>query len=336
MFREMTDYMLRVTSLLLFQCDADGLAYETGRAVERWVTLNSAVSVGAFVPEARTGASYDELLAAASSLEEKVRALIEQRRAGGAAGDDVLSRLISAHDDSGVGMTDAELIGQTTVLFVAAHLTTANTLTWTLFLLAQHPHVASALVEELDAALGGEVPSLRQLEGLPLLDAVIKESMRILPASAYSHRVNVRPVRLGDLPLPAGTPIVFSPVITHHMPELFPEPEAFRPERWRTISPSPYAYFPFAAGPRMCIGAGLATMILRHTLTVILQHFRFSVEPGATIDARIDWTMLNPATGMPMRLLPPEAEFARAPVNGSVLDLVELGTAPEATRSRAA
>src|SRR5262249_27716060 len=164
-----------------------------------WVALNSAVSVGAFVPEARTGASYDELLSAAASLEEKVRALIEQRRAAGAAGDDVLSRLISAHDDSGVGMTDAELIGQTTVLFVAAPLTTANTLTWPLFLLAQHPPVASALVEELDAALGGAVPSLRQLEGLPLLDAVIKESMRILPASAYSHRVNVRPVRLGDL-----------------------------------------------------------------------------------------------------------------------------------------
>ena len=233
-------------------------------------------------------------------------------------------------------MTDAESIGQTTVLFGAAHLTTANTLTWTLFLLAQHPRVASALVEELDAALGGALPSLRQLDELPLLDAGIKESMRILPASAYSHRVNVRAVQLGDLRLPPGTPIIFSQVITHHIPELFPEPEAFRPERWQTISPSPYAYFPFAAGPRMCIGAGLATMILKLTLAVILQHFRFSLVPGATIDARIDWTMLNPASGMPMRLLPLEAGFASAPVNGSVHDLVELGAAPGAARFRAA
>jgi cytochrome P450 len=336
MFREMTRYMLRVTSVLLFGCDVDGLAYEIGWDIERWGRLNHAVGIGALVADPQVGASYDDLLAAAASLEQKVRALIEHRRAAGAAGDDVLSRLISAHDDFGVGMTDAELIGQTTVLFGAAHLTTANTLTWTLFLLAQHPRVASALVEELDAALGGAVPSLRQLEGLPLLDAVIKESMRILPASAYSHRVNVRPVRFGALRLPPGTPIIFSQVITHHVPELFPEPEAFRPERWRTISPSPYAYFPFAAGPRMCIGAGLATMILKLTLTVILQHFRFALVPGATIDARVDWTMLNPASGMPMRLLPPEAGFTYAPVNGSVHDLVELRTAREAGRARAA
>jgi cytochrome P450 len=336
MFREMTRYMLRVTSVLLFGCDVDGLAYEIGRDLERWVALNHAVGIGAFAPDPQVGSSYDDLLAAAASLEQKVRALIEHRRGTVAAGDDVLSRLILAHDDSGVGMTDAELIGQTTVLFGAAHLTTANTLTWTLFLLAQHPRVASALVEELDAALGGAAPSLRHLEGLPLLDAVIKESMRILPASAYSHRVNVRPVQIGDLRLPPGTPIIFSQVITHHLPELFPEPEAFRPERWRTISPSPYSYFPFAAGPRMCIGAGLATMILKFTLTVILQHFRFSLVPGATIDARVDWTMLNPASGMPMRLLPREAEFTYTPVNGSVHDLVELGPPLGASRSRAA
>jgi cytochrome P450 len=335
-FREMTRYMLRVTSVLLFGCDTDELAYEIGRHIERWVALNHAVGIGAFVPDAEAGASYDDLLATAASLEQKVLALIEHRRGAGATGNDVLSRLISAHDDSGAGMTDAELIGQTAVLFSAAHLTTANTLTWTLFLLAQHPRVASALVEELDAALGRAIPSLRQLEELPLLDAVIKESMRILPASAYSHRVNVRPVQFGDLRLAPGTPIIFSPVITHHLPELFPEPKAFCPERWRNFSPSPYAYFPFAAGPRMCIGAGLATMILKFTLTVILQHFRFTMVPGATIDARVDWTMLNPASGMPMRLLPLETGFAYAPVNGSVHDLVELGAAPEAELSRAA
>jgi cytochrome P450 len=336
MFREMTRYMLRVTSVLLFGCDVDELAYEIGRDIERWIALNHAVGIGAFVPDAEAGASYGDLLAAAASLEQKIRALIEHRRSVGAAGDDVLSRLISAHDDSGMAMTDAELVGQTTVLFGAAHLTTANTMTWTLFLLAQHPRVASDLVAELDAALGGSVPSVRQLEELPLLDRVIKESMRILPASAYSHRVNVRPVRFGDLRLPPGTPIIFSQVITHHVPDLFPEPEVFCPERWRSFSPSPYAYFPFAAGPRMCIGAGLATLILKLSLTVILQHFRFTLVPGATIDARVNWTMLNPASGMPMKLLPPEAEFAYTPVNGSVHDLVDLGAAREVARSRAA
>jgi cytochrome P450 len=336
MFREMTRYMLRVTSVLLFGCDVDGLAYEIGRDIERWVALNHAVGIGAFVPDAQASASYDDLLAAAASLEQKVRTLIEHRRRAGAGGDDVLSRLISAHDDTGVGMTDAELIGQTTVLFGAAHLTTANTLTWTLFLLAQHPDIASALVAELDAALGGTLPSLQQLEELPLLDIVLKESMRILPASAYSLRVNVRPVQFGALKLPPATPIIFSQVITHHAAELFPEPEDFRPDRWQTMSPSPYAYFPFAAGPRMCIGAGLATVILKLTLTAILQHFRFSVVPGATINARVDWTMLNPSSGMPMQLLPPDAEFTRVPVHGSVRDLVNLGTGQKVSHSRAA
>jgi cytochrome P450 len=335
MFREMTRYMLRVTGALLFGCD-ERLAYEIGRDIERWIALNHAVGIGALVPDPTASASYDDLLSTAAALEQKVRALIEQRRDAGPAGDNVLSRLISAHDDTGVGMTDAELIGQTTVLFSAAHLTTANTLTWTLFLLAQHPRVASALVAELEAAFGGALPSLHQLEQVPLLDAVIKESMRVLPASAYSHRVNVLPVQFGDLHLATGTPIIFSQVITHHMAKLFPEPEAFRPERWRTIAPSPYAYFPFAAGPRMCLGASLATMILKLTLTVILQHFRFSLVPDTTIDARVDWTMLNPASGMPMRLLPAEAEFTYVPVNGRVHDLVELGTTREGFRLRAA
>ena len=122
-------------------------------------------------------------------------------------------------------------------------------------MLAQHPDIAAELAEELAGMRGGDSPTLEQLEQLPLLDRVIKESMRLLPASAYSHRVNAEPVDIGPLHVAKGTPVIFSQIITHHLPELFPEPAQFRPERWRNLMPSPYAYLPFAAGPRMCLGA---------------------------------------------------------------------------------
>ena len=321
-FRDMTRHMLRVTSSVLFGFDMPDLAYEIGQLTERWVAMNHDAGMGAFVSDQGITSSYGRLLALAEALEEKTLAMIEYRRASASLGDDVLSRLIRAHDETGAALTDAELIGQTTILFGAAHLTTANTLTWTLFLLAQHPQVATELVEELSRVLAGEPPTLEQLDQLPLLDRVIKESMRVLPASAYSHRVSAELVQLGPFQLSKGTPVIFSQIITHHMPDLFPEPNRFRPERWQTITPSPYAYFPFAAGPRMCVGAGLALMTLKITLLAILQRHHLTVLPGAAINGKVTSTMLNPISGMPMRVLPPSAPFTFAPIKGNIHELV--------------
>jgi cytochrome P450 len=323
-FRDMTRHMLRVTSSIVFGSDLHELAYDLGGLIERWVAMNHEVGIGAFVPAQGMTDAYGRLLELAGALEEKVRALIEYRRSRGARGNDVLSQLLRAHDDEG-GMTHAELVGHTAVIFGAAHLTTANTLTWTLFLLAQHPAVATALAGELAAVLRGGAPTIEQLDKLPLLDRVLKESMRILPASAYSHRVTSEPVQLGPFRLPRGQTVIFSQVISHHLPDQFPEPRQFRPERWRTLVPSPYAYFPFAAGPRMCVGAGLAMMTLKITLATILQRYHLSVEPCSTVNANVTFTMLNPTAGMPMRLLPPTAPFTRVPVEGNIHELVALG-----------
>ncbi len=322
-FQDMTRYMLRVTSSLLFGFDMPPLAYEVGGLIERWVATNHEVGIGAFVSDKGVTSAYGNLLTLADALEEKTLAMIDCRRSS-ALGHDVLSGLLQAHDDAGVGLTDAELIGQTTLLFGAAHLTTANTLTWTLFLLAQHPQVAAELVQELSAVLGGEAPTLEQLDRMPVLDRIIKESMRLLPASAYSHRVTSEPVTLGPLRLGTGTPVIFSQVITHHMPHLFPEPTHFRPDRWRSLAPSPYAYFPFAAGPRMCVGVGLAMRTLKITLAVLLQRHGVAVMPGASINAKVTSTMLNPTSGMPMRVLPPETPYTCVPVEGNIHDLVTL------------
>jgi cytochrome P450 len=331
-FPDMTRYMLRVTSNLLFGLDMPALAYEIGNLIERWVRMNHEVGMGAFVSDRDISSSYSGLLALAEQLEDSILAMIAHRRSA-ALGMDVLAQLIRAHDATGTAMTDAELIGQTTVLFGAAHLTTANTLTWTLFLLAQHPRVASELAQELSDVLGGAAPTLEQLERLPLLDCVLKESMRLLPASAYSQRLNAEPTDLGPFRLAKGTCVIFSQIITHHMPDVFPAPQHFRPERWRTITPSPYAYFPFAAGPRKCVGAGLALMTLKITLATILQRFHLSVEPGAAVNGDVTFTMLNPTSGMPMHILPATAPFAAVAVQGNIHDLVDLEPATRAAAS---
>jgi cytochrome P450 len=323
-FADMTQFMLRVTSSILFGFDRTDLAYSIGQKTERWVHLNHEMGIGSLLAAARDPAGYDQLLAQARELEDDIRRMIEYRRTSSEPGNDVLSLLIRAHDDEGVGLTDEELIGQAAVLFAAAHLTTANTLTWTLFLLAQHPQVAQALYDELTGELDGAPPTLEQIERLPLLDRVVKESMRTLPASSYSQRIAAEPVSLGPLELSPGTLVVFSQFITHHLPELFPEPYRFRPERWESIDPSPYAYLPFATGPKMCIGASLAMMTIRLTISTVWQRARLSVVPGANINGKVTSTMLGPTTGMPMLVLSPHAPYENQWVRGNIHELVEL------------
>lgn len=334
-FRDMTRYMLRVASSVTFGFDMQERAYEIGHLIERWVAMNHEVGMGAFVSDAAITVSYEGLLTLATELAEKIRAMIEYRRSTAALGNDVLSQFLRPQEDTGAPLTDAELIGQTTVVFGAAHLTTASTLTWTVFLLAQHPEIATALVQELDDVLGGRTPTLQELDQLPLLDHVIKESMRILPASAYSHRVNAEPVDIGPLHVKKGTPVIFSQIISHHMPDTFPEPDRFLPDRWRTLSPSPYAYLPFAAGPRMCVGASLAIMTLKLTLSAILQRYHLGVVPGASINGKVTFTMFCPTSGMPMLVLPRTAPFRGTAVGGNIHNLVRLPNAPDAERSTA-
>jgi cytochrome P450 len=323
-FQDMKQYMLRVTSSILFGYDQPELAYEIGGRTERWVALNHELGIGAFLSEASVSGCYDQLLAAGEALEESIRAMIDLRRSSRMLGDDVLSLLIRAHEETGAGLTDAELIGQSAILFAAAHLTSTNTLTWTLFLLAQHPQVADQLAAECARVLGGTAPTLAQLDSLRVLDHVLKESMRVLPASAYSQRVTSVPVDLGPFALAPGSVVIFSQFMTHHVPEIFIEPERFLPERWETLTPSPYAFLPFAAGPRLCIGAPLALTIFKITLPVIMQHYHWRVVPGASVNGRVISTMLTPVSGMPMRIEPPGTPFQRHPVAGNIHDLVSF------------
>jgi cytochrome P450 len=329
---EMRQYMLRVTSTVLFGMDDPVAACRLGDMIARWVSLNHEVGVGALVPNEGFNNGYEQLLSFADELEAEVMGMIRRRRASSEQGSDVLSILIRSNDEEG-GLSDEELVGQAAVLFGAAHMTTAHSLTWTLLLLAQHPSIMRQLWTDLNSSESGVTPqadgSLPKGDDLSLLDRVIKESMRLLPASAYSQRVNSVAVQLGPLELTRGTGIVFTPIITHHLPDLYPQPEKFIPDRWKTLRPSPYAYHPFGAGPRLCIGAPLATAVIRIALQRILTSFRLSAVPGSNVSAHIESTMLFPTHGVPMQIHAPDGQFTSCPIVGNIHDLVDFDELPD-------
>ncbi|MDQ3930389.1 MAG: cytochrome P450, partial [Chloroflexota bacterium] len=256
---EMKSLTLAVAVQAILGLDPQREGDRVRRVMERWFRLVLSYGVVAF-PYDLPGTPFRRMLRFAERIDGEIRAMIRRRRTmgDGATGLDALSMLLQAHDEDGTRLTEDELVGHTTALFVAGHETTASALTWTLFLLAQHPQVLRDLLDELHGKLRGTAPTVEQLNDLPLLDAVIKESMRLLPPGLWFLRVNTAPTAFGQYDIPKGTSILWSPAVVHRRPDLYPEPNAFKPERWSAIDPSPYEYMPFGAGPRRCLGATFA------------------------------------------------------------------------------
>jgi cytochrome P450 len=196
-------------------------------------------------------------------------------------------------------------------------------LAWTLLLLAQQPRILADVVDELDSVLHGGAPTLEQLPRLPLLERVIKESMRVLPPASVMSRVSTEPFQLGPYAMPKGSIVTISPYITHRLPELYPEPRAFKPERWETVDASPYDYIPFGAGPRMCIGASFAMMEIKPVLAMVLQRYRLTVVPGTRVNYQVKIT-LSPKGGLPMIVARQDRHFRTTEVRGTVQRLVDL------------
>jgi cytochrome P450 len=231
--------------------------------------------------------------------------------------------LVAANREGNAWMSDEDLIGQVTIAFAASYETTANALTWTLFLLAQHPQIANDLLDEIEAVFGGAPPTPATLARAPLLEAVVKESLRILPPVPYTIRVARRRTPIGRFTVLRGDRVILSHYVTHHLPELYANPERFLPERWLAGRWGPYEYLPFSAGPRLCIGYSFAMQALKLSTAMILQRFRLAVVPGTRIDRSVRVTM-SPSRGLPMTLHPPDRAFAKAFVRGNVREMVEL------------
>ncbi len=321
-YADMRAVTLRIASAVLFGHEASD-AYRIARLLDIWARRNFSGPVW-FFPVNIPGTPYHRLLKHAERVEREILALVEKRRRDSTNRTDVLSLLIQARDDENRGMTDTELVGQATILFGASFETTASTLTWTMFLLAQHPAIMRELMDELDRVLGGNAPTRDQVPQLSFLDRVIKESMRILPPVPFTIRAaEDDAIPMGSLTLSHGTRVICSHFLTHHLPETYPEPEMFRPDRWREIDPTQYEYMPFSAGPRACVGAMFAIQVLKISLAMMLQKFRFTVVPGARIDRVVRITM-NPRYGMPMLLTKNDRRYESSKVQGQIHEMVKL------------
>jgi len=321
----MSDIAKRIATKTLFGEDVGPGGGGTGQMIQQSLRLMTH-PLTRLLPYDVAGMPYRRFLNLVHAIEKQIRGIVERRRAAGAEGHDVLSALIAARDDeTGAALDEDELLGHVGLLFAAGHETSANALTWTLLLLSQHRDVQADLQDEIDAVFGDAPPTVENLRRAVLLERVIRESLRLLPPAIWNARVTVAPTELGGHELPAGTEILLSIFETHHAPDLYSEPDCFKPNRWADIDPGPHAYCPFGAGPRMCIGAAFAMFELPLVLAMILQRFRLTLKPNQRID-RSGHIVMGPRRGVRMCVRPRDRRFGAgdAPVVGDVRELVSL------------
>jgi len=318
---DMTQATLHIATTTLFGAELRELGLRIGRDIESWAATLRGANI---VPFDLPFSPYRRWLDLSSDIDRNVREVIRRKRENRGAGNDMLSMLIEARDEDGGKLSEDELIGHAGVIFGAGHETSSNALCWTLLLLAQHPRVLADLCDELSGKLRGGAPTYEDLADLPLLDRVIKESLRLFPPAALNHRITARDSELGEYPIPAGTEVLSSIYHTHRIPDLYPEPLRFRPERWQHSDPGPYGYNPFGAGPRMCIGATFAWFEIKIVLSLLLQRFRLELVPNQRIDRYFGIT-LAPAPRVLMRVLRTDRRFSPAArVHGQVHDMLDL------------
>jgi cytochrome P450 len=239
-----------------------------------------------------------------SDLERKVEGFIASARARQEMGDDLLSRLMLAQDEDGTRMSNRQLRDEVMTLYLAGHETTALTLTWTWYLLAQHPRVEDKLVSEWLRVLAGRSPTADQLQQLPYTAAVIAEAMRLFPPVYVIGREATRDLELGGYRVKRGYTVLMSQWVNHRDPQYFLEPEEFHPERWENGLAKripKFAYYPFGGGQRMCIGSSFASLEAPIILATVGQRYRFTIDPGAVISLKPQIT-LEPANGIPATL----------------------------------
>jgi cytochrome P450 len=229
--------------------------------------------------------------------------MIDERRASGEDKGDLLSMLLLAQDeDDGRMMTDQQVRDEATTLFIAGHETTANALSWILYLLAQHPEVEAKLLDELETLLAGRPPTVDDLHRLRYTEMIVKESMRLYPPAWIISRFATEDVEVGDYTLKAGSIVLISQYVMHRHPDHWAEPECFIPERFEDESRIPkYVYFPFGGGPRICIGNHFALMEATLVLATLMQRIQFALEPGQQIKP-LPLITLRPSPAILMRV----------------------------------
>jgi cytochrome P450 len=212
---------------------------------------------------------------------------IDQRRASGQEGEDLLSRLLAMRDEDGSRMSDAQLRDELVTLFLAGHETTALAMSFTFYLLAQHPSAIARLETEVDEVLQGRLPTAADVPQLRYTEWVIKESMRLYPPAPGIGREALSDCEIRGYFVPRGTQLSLAQWVVQRDPRWFDQPEEFRPERWdndlaRRLPRG--AYFPFGDGPRICIGNQFAMMETVLILATIAQRYRLELAPDYVLE----------------------------------------------------
>ncbi|MBP7690780.1 MAG: cytochrome P450 [Anaerolineales bacterium] len=241
--------------------------------------------------------------AARRRLEAAVSRLNADRRAflagGGAPPDDLLQMLLDARDDAGQPMTERQLRDELITLIIAGHETVASALTWTWHLLAQNPLAEARLRAELATVLAGRAPTPDDLPRLPYTRAVFEEALRLYPPAWLITRQALGPDTLAGHAIPAGALLIISPYVIQRRPEVWPDPEAFQPERFLEGAPDTprFGYLPFGGGPRQCIGNGFALLEGTLILAMVAQRYQLRPAPGSAV--RVDALVtLRPHDGL--------------------------------------
>jgi len=289
--REMTRLTLDIVTLALFGYDISGRAEEIGEAMDTMVTIGR--------PKHRLVRERIEL------LDGIVFSIIDDRRAHPERNrDDLLAMLLNARYDDGTPMPDRQVRDEVMSLLVAGHETTANTLSWTWYLLAQNPEVMTRLQEEIDAVLGGRLVTVDDFSRLVYTDQVIQEAMRLYPSAWSISRRALGDDEIGGYFIPAGAIVAMSPYTMHRHPVFWDDPERFDPERFapeRAAARPRFAYFPFGGGARQCIGNYFALMESLTIIPTFVQRFRMSPRWTAPVEEHALIT-LRPRGGVPVAL----------------------------------
>ncbi|MFQ3535113.1 MAG: cytochrome P450 [Aggregatilineales bacterium] len=278
---EMTQLALKIVSRTLFSADVGDSAARISQLVTVLLeAANNRISLFTTLHDLLPRASKRQEHIALHDIDALLQRIIAERRAEASDRGDLLSMLLSATDEDDNGMSDQQLRDEVITIFLAGHETTAVTLAWSWALLAQHPEVEAKLWAELDSVLGGRPPTLEDLPRLLYTEMVIKEAMRLYPPAGGIPRMAQTDVQLGEYVLPKGSNVFISTYVMHRDPRYFPEPERFLPERFspeREASIPRYAYLPFGAGPRICIGNSFAMLEARLLLATIAQRFKLAL-----------------------------------------------------------
>ncbi|PZD96995.1 cytochrome P450 [Paenibacillus sambharensis] len=311
--QDMMQCTMEIVARTLFNVDltASEDAKTVGRALDQvlhqYVKQSTSVSrrLLEMLPVQLPLRGHSELKQSVEELDRIIYTIIDQRRQQeNQDHGDLLSMLLLARDDDGSGMTDEQLRDEVMSLFLAGHETTANALSWSLYALGQHPAAYQKLTDELDEVLNGRLPGLQDIPSLVYTQSIIKESMRLYPPVWMISREALTDVELEGYTLPAGCEVALSQWIMHRHPGYYAEPESFHPDRWTSEFESnlpSYAYFPFGAGPRVCIGSNFAMMEAVLLLAAVAQSYKLELLPEHTVVLEPSIT-LRPRDGMKVRL----------------------------------